>query len=125
MHSKNFLLDIVKTTLPLITLALTIVVKDSATSGISNAPDTAITDIVSRLSEIIGLLRQRNCTQARDRINAIRIELINIQTKLFLSPEDHELYSGILNYLSCIADELFYIQYIVENKNASPITYDL
>ena len=125
MHSESFLLDMDKTTLPFVKLALTTVVKDSAASGISSIPGTQITNIVSQFSGIIELLRQQNYLQARDQINAIRLELINIQAKLFLSPEDHELYSGILNHLSCIANELFYIQFIVENRNTNSITFNL
>ena len=89
---------------------MTTIAADNSESGMSNLLESMNEEIIVELTTVIELVRQEKNVQARDKIVKIRSDLIVAQPKLFLSPKSQDLYQCVLNYLACLADELYYKQ---------------
>ena len=112
MCYSNFLLNMVKTSLPLIKLALMKVDNEIETNS---SYQKMISEIYLPLTSVTELLREKNYQLARDLIVKTRADLINIKQVLLLSPESQSIFEYVLNHLACINDELFY-RYFVHSQ---------
>ena len=108
MDDRNFLLNMLKFSPPLIKAVLVSLTAERLEDRTAPISSDIIAEVDSTLLAVLEPVRQHQYFQARDLLVKIRSNLILLRPNLHLTLESQGLFTCVLSYLAALGDELYY-----------------